>query len=170
MASVGSAIHPNEQPWRVPSAPDVLSVFGIQNVLIVVWHKPASAAVVETLSELVTQLRAEHSTGMSFIHVGSAQFSLIDPATRDACVRILKSLKDYAATTAVIGKANGFLGSAARSVVTSVLAISRASTTIRFHERAEELFEWLPAEHKQRTGIELDIDPLRQLLLQAERL
>lgn len=170
MGPRGPSTHLDEPRWHPRDAPDALTLFWVQNVAIVAWHKAITPAVLEDLRELIASRRAEFPGGMSFVHVGSAQFSIMDPESRDACVRVIRSLKDHIAVTAVVGKPGSFLASAARSVATSILALARLSRPIRFHERVLELLDWFPDEHEKLTRVSLDVDRFRRALQQAERL
>jgi hypothetical protein len=167
MGSNAPAMPPDDAPMRLDIAPDVVSLYWVDNVGIMVWHKPASAAVVDALHEIARPQRARYPTGMSFVHIGRVQLSLIDSATRQAFVRVLKDMREYVAATAVIAQANGFWANTVRSVTTAIVGLSRSPVEVRFHERPDELLEWLPARHKRVTGIELDVERLRRVLSNA---
>jgi hypothetical protein len=104
---------------------------------------------------------------MSVIHIGRVQVAMMDAAARDVFVSTLKELREYMAATAVVAPANGFWASTLRSVVTGILVLARVPHEIRFHERVEDVLEWLPARHREVTGVHLDAERLREQLTHA---
>ncbi|MET0388958.1 MAG: hypothetical protein ABW321_23495 [Polyangiales bacterium] len=168
MRRPSAPLYDEAEPIRVDFAPDDVSLFWVENVAIMVWHRPVTAPVLEALHALAAPRRAQYPSGMSFVHLGQVQMSMMDSATRDVFVRVLRELNTYMAATAVVAKASGFWASTVRSVVTGILVLSRVSHETRFHEHAEELLDWLPAKHEQITGIKLDNEQLRRVLLKAE--
>jgi hypothetical protein len=161
--AVGPAEH-------VSFAPDAVSLFWVESIAIMAWHKAPSARVMDALHELASPRRVRYPTGMSFIHIGRVEYALIDNATRDVFVRVTKELDKYIVATAVVARASGFLASTVRSVATGILVLAKVSHEIRFHERAEELMEWLPERHERATGVALDRGLLQATLLHAESL
>jgi hypothetical protein len=161
---------PDDEALHVDGAPDVLSLFWVENVAILAWHKPATAAAVEGLYALSKPQRERYPSGMSFIHVGRAQLSLMDAQARDVFVRVSRELGGYIVASAFVTHASGFMASTLRSVVTGVLVLSRTSHEIQIHERGEEVLAWLPAKHAKATGVTLDEDQLRRTLAKAETL
>lgn len=142
----------------------------VQNIGIVVWHAAPTASIVDRLWEEAAEVRAKYPGGMSFVHVGSTEAVRMDSAARESFLRILKEFRSSMAATAIVARAEGFLASTVRSVVTGILVLSRVSHEIRFHENALEVLEWLPEKHSSATGVTVDLDRLRSALLQAEQL
>jgi hypothetical protein len=158
----------DDEPMHAAIAPDVASLFWVENVAIMAWHKPATAAVVEELHARGKPQRDRYPSGMSFVHVGRAQLSLMDAETRDVFVRLSRELNAYVVATAFVTHASGFMASTLRSIVTGVLVLSRTSHEIRIHERGEEVLSWLPAKHLKATGVTIDEAHLRRVLAKAE--
>lgn len=161
------AIPALDEPIRLEIAPDVLSLYWVDNVGIVCWHEPLSARVLEALHRDAEPQRRRYPRGMSFVHIGRPEHALIDAATRDTFVRIAKELGDYAVATAIIVRASGFWASTLRSVATGILFLARSSAELRMHEDVEELMAWLPAKHEAATGVKLDLERLRRVLSKA---
>jgi len=155
------------EPVRLEFAPDVVSLYWYENVGIMAWHQAPSAAVIEALHAGAADRRARYPSGMSFIHFGRVQISLLDSETRQAFVRILRELQHYVAATALITRANGFWASTLRGVATGIVVLSRSAAEIRFHERPEELLDWLPARHERVTGVKLDPEQFLRVLQRA---
>lgn len=158
---------PRDEPIQLEIAPDVLSLYWVENVGIVCWHKPLSAPVIEALHREAEPQRRRYPSGMSFVHIGQPEYALIDAATRETFVRILKELDGYAAATAIIVRASGFWASALRSVATGIVFLARSSAELRLHENVDELMAWLPAKHEAVTGVKLDLERLRRVLNKA---
>jgi hypothetical protein len=156
------------EPSHLDIAPDALSVYWVQNVAIMVWHKGPSALLIDALHQSAAPRRARYPSGMSFVHLGHVQLSMLDGPTREAFVRVLRELEGYAASTAIVTRASGFWASTLRSVATGIVVLARSQVELRFHERSEELLSWLPARHEAVTGIKLDVEHLRRTLLRAE--
>jgi hypothetical protein len=53
------------------------------------------------------------------------------------------------------------------SIATGIVVLSCSPVEVRFHEHVEEVLEWLPVRHEQMTGVKLDLDRLRRMLLKA---
>lgn len=155
---------------HVAFAPDVLSLFWVSNVAIMVWHKPASGAVIEGLHALGAPKRAQYPSGMSFVHMGPVRFARLDSGTRDAFVKALREMGDTMAVTVLVARARGFVASTLRSVATHLLVLARVKHEVYLTDHALELLEWLPEKHAELTGVELDRDELRRVLEHAERI
>jgi len=155
------------KPLRVTAEPDTLSLFWVDNVAIIVWHSTPNAVAVQGLYELSSAKRVQFPTGMSVIHIGRVQLAMMDAAARDVFVSTLRELKEYMAATAIVSPANGFWASTLRSVATGILVLARVPHEIRFHDRVEDVMEWLPARHREVTGVHVEAERLREQLAHA---
>jgi hypothetical protein len=156
-----------DESTRIPIVPGALSSYWVENVMILAWHQPISAAAMEALYATVESQRKRHATGMSFVHIGRVQYAMIDSETRALIVRILKELGDYTAGVAIVARASGFWGSTLRSIVTGITVIARSKVDVRLHDDVEAVLEWLPDKHEQVTGVKLDRDVLLRVLREA---
>lgn len=161
------APRPDDEPFRLDFAPDAVGLYWVDNVAIMAWHQSPTAAVVEALHASAEPRRKRYPSGMSFVHLGRAQFSLLDGETRQVFVRLLRELDSYVAATAIVTRASGFLASTLRSIATGIVVLSRTQVEVRFHDRPEEVLDWLPERHERVTGIKLDVDRLRHVLTKA---
>jgi hypothetical protein len=157
------------EPIRLDFAPDAVTVYWVQNVVIMAWSKPVTAPVLEALHAMVQAKRPRYPTGMSFVHVGRAEMAFMDSDTRQTFVRTSRELDGYTAATAILTRASGFLASTLRSIATGILVLARTNVELRFNERAEEVIEWLPEQHEKVTGTKLDVEMLLHVLRMAAR-
>ena len=74
------------------------------------------------------------------------------------------------ACTAVVVEGTGFWASSMHSTITSMRLAASGSMRLRLHSTIDEVVKWLPAAHKERTGIEFDAEHLRRILQTARDL
>ena len=156
------------EPVRIPSAPDALTMYWLDNVAVVIWHAPPTAPVVDAWYAMIAPELLRHQK-VSMVHASPVKHAVLDSATRDSYVRGAKQAGPHTAVTAVLAPALGFWASTLRSVVTGIMALSGVRTTMRFCDNAEEVLAWLPESHERATGRPVDLEQLRQLLDEAER-
>jgi hypothetical protein len=152
---------------RIAVVPGTLSLYWVENVAILAWHQPITAAAMEAMYALVEPQRERYPTGMSFVHIGRGQHAMVDAEARAVIVRILRELDHYTAAVAIVARASGFWASTLRSVATGITVVARSKVEVRFHEEVEEVVEWLPSKHEQMTGVMLDRDQLLRVLRAA---
>lgn len=162
-----TALPEDGEPIQLEFAPHVVTLYWVQNVMIMAWRESVTAPVIEEVHRAAEPQRKRYPTGMSFVHMGRVQLTMLDSDTRQAFVRILQELSGYTAATAIVTPATGFWASALRSIATGIVVLSRAQVDLRIHERPEEVVEWLPAKHEEKTGIKVDLERLRRVLLRA---
>jgi hypothetical protein len=167
MRSLNAAPVSDDGPIRLEIAPEVLTIYWVDNIGILVWHLPPTAAVVEALHRSSESRRKQYPTGMSFVHIGRVQLALLDPDARDAFVRITRELQGYVAAAVFLAKASGFMASALRSIVTGVLVLARSTSDIHYCDNPESVLTWLPPRHAAKTGVTIDFERLRRVLLEA---
>ncbi|HKP61588.1 MAG TPA: hypothetical protein VJV78_32885 [Polyangiales bacterium] len=164
---MGPASAADDEPFRLDSAPNAVALYWVENIAVMAWHEMATAPVIEALHASAADRRERYPSGMSYIHIGRVELAMMDSATRGTFVRIAKELGTYSACTAIVTQASGFWASTLRSIVTGIRVLSGTPSEIRFHEKVEEVLEWLPEAHSARTGVKIDLDRLRRVLLKA---
>jgi hypothetical protein len=134
-------------------------VFGTwRNVMVLVWHKQATADALVRLSRVVENVRAEYPRGRSSVHVviGGAA-----PPTDEAQAAFVRLASDpHLACLGVVFLGSGFWASGLRANSTRITVKSGAKAVFRHHETIEELTSWLPEEHEKRTGVKVRADTL----------
>jgi hypothetical protein len=140
-----------------------------RNVSITIWFGKPTLQAVEGLAPLTeVALTASGYSRFSVIHLVADQLALPDSQTRSELVHMMKEHGDRMGCMAVIVSATGFWASAMRSVITGIRVLAPRTFDLRMHANAEELISWFPAEHRKRTGVEIDIAGLRRTLAQAK--
>jgi hypothetical protein len=134
-------------------------VFGtLKNVMVIVWHKQATAEALVRLSQVVAEVRAEYPQGRSSVHVvvqGAA------PPTDEAQEAFVRLASDpHLVCLGVVFLGSGFWASALRANSTRMAVQSGGKAILRHHETIEELAEWVPEEHLKRTGVGVRGDAL----------
>jgi len=134
-------------------------VFGtLKNVMVLVWHKQATAEALVRLSHVVEKVRTEYPRGRSSVHVvvGGAA-----PPTEEAQEAFVRLATDpHLACLGVVFLGSGFWASGLRSNSTRITMQAGGKFVFRHHETIEELTEWLPEEHRTRTGVAVRPDTL----------
>ena len=72
----------DDEPIRLASAPNVLSLYWVENVAVLVWHETGTAAVIEALHASAAPQRERYPSGMSCVHLGRVQLSIMDGPAR----------------------------------------------------------------------------------------
>ena len=126
------------------------------NVSISVWAGQANLAAAERVLSISKRIVQEHPEGHStvvFILTGA-------PAPTPEAAAIFGKLYDPAnskiACMGVLLEGEGFWASVMRSTFTRLRMAAPGPLSLRVCENTEELLDWLPKEHVERTGVQLD--------------
>jgi hypothetical protein len=165
MRSASPAPREDQEPQRLDFAPNAVSWLWVENVAICGWSQPASAAIIDGLQAASEPHRQRYPRGLSFVHIGRVELTLMDADTRKAFVHVLRDLGASVAACAIVTHASGFRASAMRSVITGIVVLSRSPVEVRFHDHPEAVLEWLPEKHEQVTGVRIEADRLREAML-----
>jgi hypothetical protein len=156
-------VRPNRaSSWSKP--PGVLSLYWVDNVALLAWRARPTSLVVEEMVRAFEARRAQYPGGMSIVHIGQLSNAMVDAETRETFRRTTAQLDNYLVAVAFVAPGGGFLASTLRSLVTGIMLMVRSSAPYRFHECAEDVLEWLPEIHEQRTHVKLDGARLREAL------
>ena len=101
------------------------------------------------------------------VHLVKVRLSIPDESARTAMVRTMKARS--VTSVGMVVEASGFVMGMLRSVITSVRLLSEGRFEYRIFANIDELSEWLPDEHRERTGVTLDKERLRRALQQADQ-
>jgi hypothetical protein len=148
--------------------PDRFAFWGWKNITVVVWWAQPDAASVGRLSRVTELRRTQHPAGMSNIHLIKGNIALPDAETRRALVQLMHELGPYLAASAVVVGGDGFWASTMRSVVTGMRVLTPRSYEMRLHSSSADVVAWLPQVHARRTGVTVEPDALRAVLVRAE--
>jgi hypothetical protein len=140
-----------------------------KNVFVGVWESQATMPAVERMVRAINILNDQTPTGRSTIHIVADGASLPNADVRAHFVEALKTNAAQLACVSVIVGGTGFWTSALRSFVTGLRWLAPRSFAFRMNGSIDEMAKWLPVEHNQRTGIDLDPRRLVQVLEQWAR-
>ena len=144
-------------PWQAGS-PAVL----YRNVLILGWYGKANVEAAQEFGTLAeSALMQSRQAMISTVHWIDRAVGIPDSPTRDALLKVGNDFRERTACVAAIIVGDGFWASAMRGVVTGLVVLAPRTFAMRTFASAREVLEWLPAEHAERTGVDLDHDVLR---------
>lgn len=144
--------------------PGILSLYWVDNIAVLAWPGRPTARVVEDMVQAFEVRREQYPTGMSIVHIGRLPNAMLDADAREAFRRTTAQLDNYLVAVAFVAPGDGFMASTLRSLVTGIMLMVRSAAPYRFHERVDEVLEWLPDAHRQRTGVSVDGPRLRETL------
>ena len=157
------------EPLRVlDEEPGQFAFLGWKNLTIAVWTGLPDAAAIQRLALVGDARIREHGT-LSDVHLVTGHIGLPDAETRATLVSESRRAAGHLAAVGVVLGGSGFWASAIRGFVTGVHVLLNAPFDFKIVGGLEELVEWLPAVHAQRTGVHVLPDDLRQLLRMAQR-
>jgi hypothetical protein len=157
-----------EQMHAVPEPlggePGVVSLYGFENITIVVWHATPTLVAAQHLARVSQRRRVEFAHGLSVVHLVPGRFDMPDGPTRDAFVKLLRDGGGKLAVLGVVVGAGGFWASALRSLVTGLRVVSRGSFDLGLHTEIRGVVDYLVPRHLTHTGVAVDPDQLTGML------
>ena len=125
----------------------------LENVSIAIWATPATLEISKRLEAATFDLIRAYPQGISSVHVILDKTPL---PTAEARTHLREITERYAKNVACVGTVvdgDGFWASAMRSFLTSLHWLSRRPFKAHYASSIEELAEWLPPFHAQKTGV-----------------
>ena len=145
--------------------PGVVKQFSLRNLLILVWDVQPTAAVIARVEAASETVRQHVSRGTAMVHVVRAPLQLPNDLERAAMVRMMKSYN--VRLVGMVVSQSGFLLSMLRSVVTGLRVLTSGRFEYRICQTLDELADWLPDVHRERTGVEIEPSQLLSALREA---
>lgn len=145
-------------------APGVVSLYGLENLTIIVWHGKPTVAAAEELARVSKRRRAEFPQGISAVHLVPATFELPDGPTRDTFVQLLRDGDGKLAVVCVVIRGAGFWVSAMRSLLTGLRVLSRGSVDLGLHTDLGAAIDYLLPRHHEKTSVPLAREQLTAVL------
>jgi hypothetical protein len=143
---------------------ETFSVFGWQNITIVIWPSQATGTAVKRLAKVTELKAAEFREGFSNVHVVKNGAGMPTPEARAGFVEMMEKHSKELACVSTVLLGSGFWVSALQSVTTGMRMISPRSFDHRINNSFEALVSWLPKEHRKRTGVSVDPRELHTVL------
>lgn len=144
--------------------PGVVSLYGFENITIIVWHGKPTVAAAQQLSRVSQRRRAEFSHGISAVHLVQVTFEMPDGPTRDTFVKLLRDGGGKLAVLCVVVRGGGFWASAMRSLLTGLRVLSRGSFDLGLHTDLREAIDYLLPRHHAKTGVPISREQLTSVL------
>ncbi|HKU38358.1 MAG TPA: hypothetical protein VJR89_09430 [Polyangiales bacterium] len=141
-----------------------------RNVLIASWTAQGTAPLIEALAEALGTFAAQHSEGISNVHIIAAGLPLANSEARTALSALMKKHDAALACVGTVLDGSGFWASATRSLIVSLQMLTPSTFAIRTCAADAELTAWLQKPHAQRTGVELDAPALERAMAEARAL
>ncbi len=153
----------------VDSVRDVFAGYVYRNVLITFWFGPATMQSLEVYEQSAKVRVAQNPQGLSVVNimVPGGQ-SMPTAQARSRLGQIATEHAKAVAAVVVMVPGAGFWASALRGLVTAVSML--VPRDVRFHicGSLREVAEWLPPQHRERTGIAIDAQALLRVLQAAQ--
>jgi hypothetical protein len=136
-----------------------------QGIVMVRWEKTADADAVLRLGKVSTALVADQAyPRRSNVHIISESAGVPSASARAGFVDLMKEHADRMACVCIVVEGSGFLASAMRSFLTGMRLLAPRAFQYRLFGTVEDVVAWLPAEHRARTGEEIDTRRFAQVL------
>jgi hypothetical protein len=146
----------------------VFSVWG--NVLFFFWVAPATPKSIGRLAECTEPLYEQNPGGVSNVHVVDSSTGLPSPEVRELLIGLMRRRASRRACLAVVPIGAGFWASTLRSFATGIRLLAPRSFEMGIHTSLEEVADWLPGPHFERTGTRLDRNRLLDALRRTDAL
>lgn len=134
---------------------DGLTLLGWRNVQIASWTVQATVELVEQLAAQSAKFHKRHPEGVSVVHVISKGPALPDSETRERFSTLLHAHSSKLACVAVVLDGRGFWASAVRGFLVGIRLVAPRTFTMQVFSTPQEVAEWLPGPHEERTGVGL---------------
>lgn len=148
--------------------PARFAFFAWNNITVMVWLALPDATDVARLIKMGEGRAAEQSAKLSDVHLVPHKVGLPDAEARDALLRASRSGARHLAAVGVWLAGAGFWASAVRGFVTSLNVVLKAPFELRMFGDQKDLAEWLAPLHTERTGIEITVPRLRDVMQAAQ--
>jgi hypothetical protein len=135
---------------------------GWKNVLVAVWRSQATLLNVARLANISDTTRWPGRR--SSVHVIQDGAGLPTPEARAAFVALMKRNKDSLGCVAIVIAGTGFWSGALRSAMTGLRLLAPRSFDFRVAGSSEDLVQWLPSMHEEKTGVALVPSRLQSVL------
>jgi hypothetical protein len=141
-----------------------------RNLTIGVWAGQATQEAAERILRLSKLMAGQHDTGHSSVVFVLDGAPAPTPEANEVFAKLYDDKVSDLSCMAIIIEGGGFWASRIRSTITSLHMSKSGSMQIRVAENLDQVIEWLPAEHSQRTGVKVTPAELRTVLKAARAL
>ena len=146
------------------------SVYGWNNLDVVIWHGKASADGVRRMQNVVQRRARETGKKMSSVHIVRQHPGMPDREARDEFTKLSREGASKMACFVFLIEGEGFRASAMRGLITGLVTLGSRRYTSHVSRTLREAAQWLPAPHARETGVTLNESELRTALETARDL
>jgi hypothetical protein len=144
--------------------PGVYHYSAWQGISIGVWVGQATLPAVRGILEFGQELRRRYPNGHSSIIFILDKVAAPTPDARELLARLMNAQSSLSCS-AVILEGSGFWASGIRSMIGNTHRTASSNVLLRVGTSLDEVLPWFPAEHARLTGIQVDPEELRAMLL-----
>ncbi|MET0342295.1 MAG: hypothetical protein ABW252_14925 [Polyangiales bacterium] len=144
---------------------DEYTVWGYQNVDMVLWTRAPTVTGIERFHALIPRRLSEAGASrLSVVHVGLASARLPSLDARSAFTKVARKWRSAIGALAVVVEQEGWVGSTLRGLAAGIVVLSGQRLTMRIASHVGEAAAWLPEPHLRETGVALDPAELYDVL------
>jgi hypothetical protein len=154
-------------PTSVAAEPGRFAFFTWHNVFLIVWPTAATGAAVQRLGSCTRDVLRRDPTRQSHIHIVKAGAPLPTADARAGFVGLMHEFEPNLAAVAVCLLGSGFWASAIQAAVTGIRMLGPRSFEMHIHNDLGSVARWLPDEHRNQTGVELQPQDLLAAMQEA---
>lgn len=136
-----------------------------RNVSVTLWTAQATYATGERVLRVSRQLNRQLPEGRSQVLIVKDGTLAPDQETSEMMAEIYDPRVSRIVCMVAVLEGSGFWASSIRGRMTHMRLAVGGVTALSAHENIEGVVSWLPAEHVKRTGVRLNPDELRSMLL-----
>lgn len=125
----------------------------LENVAIQVWLDRARDQDAKFMMDIGAQLTGAYPGGFSNLHVVRAGTRMPTAGARAAFATMAREYGALLGEVLVVLDGSGFWVSAMHGLMTGVRLAAGGAVGFRSFENVEDAVQWLPAPHRQRTGV-----------------
>jgi hypothetical protein len=135
-----------------------------RNLTIGVWAGQATQDAAERILRVSKLMASQHETGHSSVVFVLDGAPAPTPEANEIFAKVYDDKISDLSCMAIIIEGGGFWASRIRSTITSLHMSKPGSMLIRVADNVDQVIEWLPAEHSQRTGVKVMPSELKTVL------
>jgi hypothetical protein len=135
-----------------------------RNFSIGVWANQATQEAAERVLRLSRLMATQHPTGHSSVVFVLDGAPAPTPEANEIFAKVYDDKVSDLSCIAIVIEGGGFWASGIRSTITGIRLSTPGSVMIRVVDKIDQVLDWLPAEHLQRTGVNVTPAELKAAL------
>jgi hypothetical protein len=135
-----------------------------RNLTIGVWAGQATQQAAERVLRVSRLMASQHAGGHSSVVFVLDGAPAPTPEANEVFAKMYDNKISDLSCMAIVIEGGGFWASRIRSTITSLRMSTPGAMMIRVSDKVEQVIDWLPAEHSERTGIKITSGELTTVL------